>query len=125
MSVILVVEDDPATRLVLKVILERAGHEVVQAAHGAAALDLIGPQLLPDVVMTDLAMPILRGEELIQRLRSGAPTAAIKIVVVSGDGVAASTLKASGLVDAVVSKPFDAVTLTQCVHAVASPAGSQ
>lgn len=125
MSVILVVEDDPSVRLVLKLILEQAGHEVVEAAHGAAALELIGPQLVPDMVMTDLAMPVLRGEDLVQRLRSKAPTSAIPIVVVSGDLVAASTLKASGLVDAVIPKPFDAAMLTQCVRAVANRANNQ
>lgn len=122
MSTILVVDDDATIRFVLKMILEEAGHEVVEAAHGAAVFDVIGPQHLPDVVMTDLAMPVLRGEELIRRLRSEAPTAAIPIVVVSGDAVKAWTLKASGLVDAVVPKPFDAVTLTRCIQDVANRA---
>ena len=125
MSVILVVDDDRATRLVLRVILERAGHEIVEADHGAAALELIGGQLLPDLVITDLAMPILRGEDLVQRLRSGAATAAIPIVVVSGDEVAAASLKASGLVDSFVSKPFEPATLTQHVEAVVNRASSQ
>ena len=124
MSTILVVDDDATIRFALKMILKEAGHEVVEAAHGAAAFDLIGPQHLPDVVMTDLAMPILCGEDLIQRLRSEAPTAAIPIVVVSGDAVKAWTLKASGLVDAVVAKPFDAATLTRCVQAVTNRANS-
>lgn len=119
------VDDDATIRSALKLILEVAGHEVVEATHGAAALDLIGTQHLPDVVMTDLAMPVLRGEELIRRLRSEAPTAAIPIVVVSGDAVAAWTLKASGLVDAVVSKPLEADKLTQCIHAVANRAGKE
>lgn len=109
----------------LKVILEQAGHEVVEAAHGADALALIGPRLLPDVVMTDLAMPILRGEALIQSLRSETPTASIPIVVVSGDAAAARALKASGLIDAVIPKPFDAVALAQCVQAVAGRTSTQ
>ena len=104
----------------LREILEAAGHEVVEAAHGAAALDLITPQRLPDLVVTDLAMPILGGEELIGSLRSTPTTAAIPIVVLSGNAVAAWTLKASGLVEAVVAKPFAAAAVTACIRDVAS-----
>jgi len=117
MSVILVVEDDSATRLLVRSILELAGHEVIEAPHGSAALDLISPQRLPDVVVTDLTMPILDGKELIAQLRSGPVTATIPIVVVSGNLAEARTLKATGLVEAVVPKPFDAANLAQCIHA--------
>lgn len=119
---ILVVDDDADVRFILREILEAAGHEVVEAAHGAAALDLISPHRLPDLVLTDLAMPILGGEELIGRLRSAPATAAIPIVVLSGNAVAAWTLKASGLVEGVVSKPFAAAAVTQTIHAVAGRA---
>jgi len=120
MSVILVVEDDSATRLLVRSILELAGHEVIEAPHGSAALDLISPQRLPDVVVTDLTMPILDGKELIAQLRSGPVTATIPIVVVSGNLAEARTLKATGLVEAVVPKPFDAANLAQCIHALTS-----
>jgi CheY-like chemotaxis protein len=120
MSVILVVDDDLATRLLVRSILEIAGHEVIEAPHGSAALDLISPQRLPDVVVTDLTMPILDGKALIAQLRSGSATATIPIVVVSGNLVEAWTLKATGMVEAVVSKPFKPANLAQCIHAVTS-----
>jgi CheY-like chemotaxis protein len=119
LSTVLVVDDDAPTRVMLRMVLERAGHEVVEAAHGAAALDIIGPEFLPDVVMTDLTMPILSGGELINRLRSAPRTASIPIVVVSGNYDSARTLRASGLVQAVIDKPFDAADLTGCIRAVA------
>src|ERR1051325_9970751 len=121
MSVILVVDDDSATRLLVRSILEIAGHEVIEAPQGSAALDLIGTQRFPDVVVTDLTMPILDGKELIAQLRSGPVTATIPIVVVSGNLVEAWTLKATGLVQAVVSKPFAAANLAQCIHDVTNP----
>ncbi len=120
MSVILVVEDDSATRLLVRSILEIAGHEVIEAPHGSAALDLISPQRLPDVVVTDLTMPVLDGKDLIAQLRSGSDTATIPIVVVSGNLAEARTLKATGLVDAVVAKPFVAANLAECIQAVTS-----
>jgi CheY-like chemotaxis protein len=44
MGMILIVDDDPSTRFVLKMILEKDGHEVSEAAHGQTALDVIGPK---------------------------------------------------------------------------------
>ena len=118
MSVILVVDDDSATRLLVRSILEIDGHEVIEAPHGSAALDLITPERLPDVVVTDLTMPILDGNAFIAQLRSHPATATIPIVVVSGNGVDAWTLKAAGLVEAVIPKPFDAAKLARCIRAV-------
>jgi CheY-like chemotaxis protein len=116
MSTILVVDDDANSRLVLR---ERAGQEVVEAVHGAAALELISLNGLPDLITTDLTMPILGGEELIACLRSSPRTALIPIVVVSGNFNAARALHASGLVNAVIDKPIDAPALTECVQFVA------
>lgn len=119
LSTVLVVDDDPSTRSLLRLIFETAGHEVVDAAHGRAALDIIGPSTLPDVVVTDLVMPVLTGVELIEQLHSKARTAAIPIVVLSADSDAALTLQAAGLVEAVVRKPFDVYALVDCVGSVA------
>lgn len=115
----MVVDDDAGTRLVLRMILEREGHRVLDAPHGAAALALIGPDSLPDVVMTDLVMPILNGEELILRLRLEPTTASIPIVIVSGNAGAALALHSSGLVDGVVHKPFEPAALVECVRSAA------
>lgn len=118
----MVVDDDAGTRLVLRMILEKEGHRVLDAPHGAAALALIGPDALPDVVMTDLVMPILNGEELILRLRLEPSTALIPIVIVSGNAGAARALYSSGLVDGVVPKPFEPADLVECVRSAARTA---
>src|SRR5579872_5944491 len=107
MSTILVVDDDTDTRDMLRLAFEMAGHMVVEAHHGKAALDLMQPTFVPDIVVTDLVMPVLNGTELIEQLRAELRTAAVPIVVVSGSFDAARTVKASGHVQAVVLKPFD------------------
>ena len=117
----MVVDDDVATRFVLRMILEREGHRVLDAPHGAAALAIIGPNALPDVVTTDLMMPVLNGEELILRLRLEPSTASIPIVIVSANAGAARALHSSGLVEGVVHKPFEPADLVKCVRAVAGP----
>lgn len=118
MSTILVVDDDPSTRFVLRMILERDGHEIVEADHGEKALELIGPNRLPDVVTTDVSMPVLDGVELIHRLRAMPSTAAIPIIVVSSNLDRVRDLHAAGLVDAIVTKPFDAAKFADCVRSV-------
>jgi CheY-like chemotaxis protein len=116
---VLVVDDDPGTRSLLRLILETEGHAVIEAAHGAEALNIIGPNALPDVVVTDLMMPVLNGLELIERLQSEPLTATIPIVVVSSNSQAARALQTSGAVTAVVGKPFVASAFAECIRAVA------
>lgn len=99
-------------------ILERDGHEIVEADHGGKALELIGPDRLPDVVTTDVSMPVLDGVELIHRLRSEPRTAGIPIIVVSSNLDRVQGLHAAGLVDAIVTKPFDVAKFTECVRSV-------
>ncbi len=119
MSKILVVDDDPSTRFVIRLILEREGHEIAEAAHGQAALEMIA-ESPPDIVTTDLMMPIVNGSQLIHRLRSNPRTAAIPVVVVASNPDAARDFVAAGLVSAIIGKPFDAVGLTQSIRAVES-----
>jgi CheY-like chemotaxis protein len=117
---ILVVDDDPSTRFVIRLILEKAGYEIIEAMHGEDALEKIKPDPLPDMVSTDLMMPFLNGSELIHRLRSEPRTAKIPIVVVSSSPQAARELMAAGLVDAIIAKPFAAGKLVDGIGAVAS-----
>jgi CheY-like chemotaxis protein len=98
---ILIVDDESNMRFLLRLVLEGAGYEVVEAPHGAAALER-AKESSPDLVVTDLMMPVMTGRELIARLRGDPQTAEIPIVVVSAKPSA--TLDA---VDAVLGKPFD------------------
>jgi two-component system chemotaxis response regulator CheY len=116
LSSILIVDDDPSTRFVLRLVLEREGYKVMEAGNGAAALEMIRPDPLPDIVMTDLMMPVMTGIELIRRLRSEPRTATLRIVVVSSNPDAAQTLE----VDAIVTKPFTAAKLADRIRSVAN-----
>jgi CheY-like chemotaxis protein len=95
-----VVDDEPDQRFLLRRILERAGHEVVEAGDGAAALRS-ARESPPDLVVTDVMMPVMDGVELIRRLRSEPATAVVPILSVSGD------CHLAGGADAVVPKPYD------------------
>ncbi|MBO3739342.1 response regulator [Actinoplanes flavus] len=84
MAKVLVVDDEPDLRFLHRRILSRAGHEVTEANDGAAALEAVRASP-PDLVVTDVMMPIMNGVELIRRLRADPRTAAIPVVAVSGD----------------------------------------
>lgn len=99
MSRILVVDDEPDQRFLLRRIFERAGHEVSDAGDGAAALAAVR-ESPPDLIVTDMMMPVMGGAELIRRLRCEPATAGIPIVAASGDPHLA------GDADAVLAKPY-------------------
>jgi CheY-like chemotaxis protein len=103
---ILVVDDEPAQRFALRRILERAGHEVTDAGDGAAALRAVR-ESPPDLVVTDMMMPVMGGEELIRRLRLEPATAGIPILAASGDPQLAAGA------DAVIAKPYKWEHLTK------------
>ena len=68
MAVILVADDDGHIREVVRFALEKAGHSVVEAADGAAALQVAAAQPL-DAVVLDIIMPELDGIEVCRKLR--------------------------------------------------------
>lgn len=111
-STILVVDDESNMRFMLRLILETAGHEVAEAPHGAAALEQ-ARQSRPDLVVTDLMMPVMNGRELIERLRADPATAGIPIVVVSANPRAPLPEA-----DARLGKPFDADTLLETIRSL-------
>jgi CheY-like chemotaxis protein len=98
-SRILVVDDEPDQRFLLRRIFERAGHEVSDATDGAAALRAVR-ESVPDLVVTDVMMPVMGGVELIRCLRGDPATAHIPILAASGDG------RLAAAADAIVPKPY-------------------
>nr|WP_275976309.1 PAS domain-containing protein [Geothrix alkalitolerans] len=66
---ILLVDDDELVRGTVPVMLEALGHEVLATAGGAQALDRLEAGYVPDLVILDLSMPGMDGEETLRRLR--------------------------------------------------------
>jgi len=79
---ILLVDDSVSVRRVVGQMLERAGFQVVAAAHGADALARIAERPV-DLVLTDLEMPQLNGYELIRDPRRRAATSGVPVVVLT------------------------------------------
>jgi len=83
MARILVVDDEEIIRFTLRQMLEKAGHEVVEAVNGQEALNSCEERLV-DLVITDIIMPEKEGIETIVELRQRQPD--LKIIAVSGGG---------------------------------------
>ena len=67
---ILLVEDDPPLRTLIRTILEKDGYYVIEARNGAEAADVAHEHRTPiDLVLTDVVMPHVDGFELVERLR--------------------------------------------------------
>ena len=102
LKTVLVVDDDPDMRFMLKLLLERGGYQVNEAADGLAALHAMKVQK-PDLVLTDLRMPIMDGAELIQKLRSDEGMAGLPIILITAYAVLPDTAE---LADETIPKPF-------------------
>ncbi len=102
MPTILVVEDEVTLAVILERVLTQAGYQVVHVPDGQAALDVLATTR-PDLVVTNLHLPVLDDGTLCQRLAADPHVATIPRVVISG-GVYA----ADGLPDGTVfvPKPF-------------------
>ncbi|MDB4971705.1 MAG: Transcriptional regulatory protein [Myxococcaceae bacterium] len=87
MKTILLVEDDPDIREVTAEILRESGYDVCEAEDGQGALEqLEGMSEVPCLVLLDLSMPIMTGQELLQQLKKSERFARLPVVVVSGAG---------------------------------------
>lgn len=79
---VLVVDDEPMARSMLRLILVRAGFEVREAEDGKAALSEVD-RSLPDLMILDIMMPGIDGFEVCERLRADENTNSLPIIMLS------------------------------------------
>jgi CheY-like chemotaxis protein len=100
-ATILIVDDERDIRFLMRFVLEKNGYRVLEAVHGASALDVIRNER-PALVITDLMMPVMDGRELVGSLRDATDTAGIKAVLLT----ACPERAPRGQFDRVMRKPF-------------------
>ena len=103
MALILVVDDEQPIIQFLADLLEEEGHRVATADHGGAALSQIEREQ-PDLVISDLMMPVMDGERMLEQLRRNPHTAAIPVIVISASGERRASVKGA---NASFGKPLD------------------
>src|SRR2546430_2456710 len=100
---ILVVDDEPQIRRVMRVTLGGQGYEIVEARSGEEALERFREHL-PDLVLLDLNMPGMGGLETCRQLRAGSETPIIVLTVRDSEDEKVNALDAGA--DDYVTKPF-------------------
>jgi CheY-like chemotaxis protein len=114
-ATVLVVEDDFDLCDALVPILEYDGHRVVSAANGREALDRLHEMAPPSLILLDLMMPVMDGEQFrAEQLRDPA-LASIPVVVLSAHAHAEERAARIGAV-ACLRKPFDVDVLLEQVR---------
>ena len=100
---VLVVDDEPPIRKLLRMGLSTQGYEILEASNGKASLDLLSQN--PDLVILDLGLPDMQGLELLRMIR--ARNEAVPIVVLSSRGDEVGKVQALDLgADDYITKPF-------------------
>jgi DNA-binding response OmpR family regulator len=108
---LLLVDDDPAIRLIAGRALTRAGFTVTMATDGAAALEAVRAER-PEVILLDWMMPDIDGPEVCRRLKADPAFTGIPVIFLTARSQQAEVAAglALGAVGYIV-KPFDALTL--------------
>jgi two-component system, OmpR family, KDP operon response regulator KdpE len=100
---VLVVDDEPPIRKLLRMGLATQGYQVLEASNGKAALELSGQK--PDLIILDLGLPDMQGLDLLRTIRT--QHEGVPIVVLSSRGDEAAKVQALDLgADDYVTKPF-------------------
>ena len=119
---VLIVDDEPGIRFALKRWFERQKWEVHEAPDGREALLLIERETADaafDLIVTDLHLPGLSGEELLQSLASTRPALAAHVILTTGDAVQdAPRDSILATHPHVLQKPFDLGTLRGAIDRV-------
>ena len=114
---ILIAEDEPSLRENLQWMLELEGYQVTAACHGAEAL-AYAQQERPDLVLTDVMMPVLDGYGLIQALREDSKLATVPIIMLTAKAERVDVRSAMNLgADDYLTKPCRREELLEAIQA--------
>lgn len=112
MGKVVVVDDEEVMLSLLQAIIEEQGHAVFTALNGQEALELIKREK-PQLVLSDVMMPIMDGYTLLKHIRQEPAWNHIKVILIS-----AAPIKKNGQyqADAYVSKPYDLQILDEIIE---------
>jgi CheY-like chemotaxis protein len=116
MRTVLVVEDDPGVRRVIRAMLQGMGLSIREATDGVQALAAVSASR-PDVMILDLVMPEMNGLVLLDELRSAHLVDDVPIVVITGSITPESVIREKGA-RGVLRKPFTRTELCAAVETV-------
>lgn len=113
-SYVLVVDDDPDAREILKLVMRNIRLTVMEAQNGIEALDMIRARQ-PSLILLDLMMPMMDGFQVLTHLRSDPKTREIPVIVVTGIKEGRETLRLPGVSTVLVKGSFNIPQIRQIV----------
>ncbi len=120
-SVILVIEDVVSTTHFISAVLAADPFQIVTATDGRKGQQLVA-ELLPDLILLDLALPEVDGFDVLDSIRANPATAATPVVIITahGDSSTAAEARDRGA-DAFIAKPFRPAELRRVINRFLPP----
>jgi DNA-binding NtrC family response regulator len=115
---VLVVDDEPSVRTIVRLLLEKAGYDVLEAADGEAAIEALNAgenRLVLDVVICDIRMPKINGIQAIEYFQREYPHVPVIVLTAYPETKMAVSFMRSGVTDYLV-KPVNAQKLRGAVE---------
>ena len=115
---VLVVDDEPSVRTIVRLILEKAGYDVLEAENGEAAIDALNMgenRLVLDVVICDIRMPKINGVQAIEYFQRAYPHVPVIVLTAYPETKMAVSFMRNGVADYLI-KPVDAQKLRDAVE---------
>lgn len=113
---ILIVEDDEDLHLLYRLFLQGESYRILQARNGKEGLELALREK-PDLILLDMIMPVMDGEEFIKKLRFEEKIFDVPIIIASVNDKIAPSLIEKGKVRSVLKKPFPIEVLLREIEA--------
>jgi CheY-like chemotaxis protein len=117
MALVVVAEDDDDIRGIILLVLRRGGHTVVVTRDGAEGL-LAVREHRPDVLVSDIDMPVMSGVELCRAVRADPELSTLPVIFVSGSLLPGDPRPQEAEVTALLPKPFIPRELLSCLEKV-------
>ena len=115
MARILVVEDSPDIRFLIRMLLEGAGHEVISVGDGRAGVLAAGTER-PDLVVMDLSLPVVSGWEATREIKANPESASIPVLAVTAHAMQGDRERALAAgCDGFIPKPIDEETFAALI----------
>jgi CheY-like chemotaxis protein len=120
MKKILVVDDNAASRELLRAVLRDSDREILEACQGGQALEIIASEA-PDLVLLDVEMPVMDGFAVLRRLRENARFAKLPVVAVTANAMqGAEEIALRAGFSAYITKPIRPAEVRKRVAAILS-----
>lgn len=124
MATILIVDDEPSVRDVIRDTLELEDHEVLEAVDGPSALEALSGGELPDCVVLDIMMPGISGLDVLTELRGQSRTKELPVILLTAMSDDATTWAGwSAGANVFLPKPFDPGALLDWIERVLEGGG--